>query len=121
MGRMICYDAQDCEPVRKLSSTIVKLNAQLTTANEKLDKEKEEHRGYREMWQNAREAKDAAESENAKLKELLGRVEWSGPQVQVIDPIYETMASCPSCGRIRRDGHSPDCELFLALEGEGEK
>jgi hypothetical protein len=51
-------------------------------------------------------------AERDNLLDLLRRVEWAA-----YNPDHPWDQCCPVCGRLKRDGHAPDCELAAALKG----
>jgi hypothetical protein len=59
-----------------------------------------------------RTERDAAREKNANLIDLLRKVEWAA-----YSPDHPWDQCCPVCGRLKRDGHAPDCELAAALKG----
>jgi hypothetical protein len=53
----------------------------------------------------------------ASLRAALEAVEWEGRR-PILPPITRAVACdlvCPACGRMRREGHAPDCIVGKAL------
>ncbi len=95
------------DEITKLKKYLSDLNGTVFTDAVMFQTLEDQHTITHERREAERKAK-AAEADNARLKELLGEMEWAGRDAG-------GWSTCPICGNLYDEDHSPTCRLAKAL------